>query len=45
MVKALLHLLDCTGAASVAVQSSLEAFWCLLYLVTLPEAVQCLRLP
>ena len=39
MVKALLHLLDCMGAASVAVQSSLEAFRCLLYLVTLPEAV------
>ena len=45
MVKALLHLLDCTGAVSVVVQSSLEAFWCLLYLMTLPEAVQCLRLP
>ena len=45
MVKTLLHLLDCTGAASVAVQSSLEVSGCLLHLVTLPEAVQSLRLP
>ena len=39
MVKALLHLLDCMGVASVAVHSSLEACRYLLFLVTLPEAV------
>ena len=35
MVKALQHSLDCTGAASIAVQSSLEAF-VVLYNILLP---------
>ena len=45
MVKVLVHLLVCTGAASIAVQSSVEAFWSFLYLVTLLEAVQCQNVP